>query len=152
MMEFFLLKMYKEKIQQGGMDSTSAYLQEAQLPVYMGLANEEGYPHEGVFEFAESAVDTETGTMELRGIFENDEQPPALLPGLFARIRVPVASRADMLLVTERAVAQDQGGTYLLVVNSDHCPSGVVSPKEMPSSCSSASHTSRPPTTWHGAS
>ena len=115
-----VLKMYREKIQQGGMDSTSVYLQEAQLPVYMGLANEEGYPHEGIFEFAESAVDTETGTMELRGIFENDGQPPALLPGLFARIRVPVASRSDMLLVTERAVAQDQGGAYLLVVNSDN--------------------------------
>ncbi len=58
--------------------------------------------------------------MELRGIFANDDHPPALLPGLFARIRVPVASRAGMLLVTERAVAQDQGGTYLLVGNSDN--------------------------------
>jgi RND family efflux transporter MFP subunit len=115
-----VLKMYREKIQQGGVDSTSVFIQEAQLPVYMGLANEEGYPHEGIFEFAESAVDTQTGTMELRGIFANDEQPPALLPGLFARIRVPVATRADMLLVTERAVAQDQGGTYLLAVNSDN--------------------------------
>jgi len=115
-----VLKMYKKKIQRDGINSTSVYIQEAQLPVYMGLANEEGFPHEGVFEFAESAIDTETGTMELRGIFANDDRPPALLPGLFARIRVPVASRADMLLVTERAVAQDQGGTYLLVVNSDN--------------------------------
>lgn len=115
-----VLKMYKEKIQQDSIDTTSVYIQEAQLPVYMGLANEEGYPHEGIFEFAESAVDTETGTMELRGIFANDNQPPALLPGLFARIRVPVDTRPDMLLVTERAVAQDQGGTYLLVVNSEN--------------------------------
>jgi len=115
-----VLKLYKEKIQRDGINTTSVYIQEAQLPVYMGLANEEGYPHEGVFEFAESAVDTGTGTMELRGIFANDEQPPALLPGLFARIRVPVASRADMLLVTERAVARDQGGAYLLVVSSEN--------------------------------
>jgi len=115
-----VLKLYKEKIQQGGVDSTSVFIQEAQLPVYMGLANEEGYPHEGIFEFAESAVDTETGTMELRGIFANDNKPPDLLPGLFARIRVPVDTRPDMLLVTERAVAQDQGGTYLLVVNSEN--------------------------------
>jgi RND family efflux transporter MFP subunit len=115
-----VLKLYKEKIQRDGINTTSVYIQEAQLPVYMGLANEEGYPHEGVFEFAESAVDTGTGTMELRGIFANDEQPPALLPGLFARIRVPVASRADMLLVTERAVARDQGGAYLLVAGSEN--------------------------------
>jgi RND family efflux transporter MFP subunit len=115
-----VLKMYKGKIQRDGIDATSVYLHEAKMPVYMGLANEEGYPHEGIFEFAESAVDTQTGTMELRGIFANDEQPPALLPGLFARIRVPVATRSDMLLVTERAVAQDQGGTYLQAVNSDN--------------------------------
>jgi RND family efflux transporter MFP subunit len=115
-----VLKLYKEKIQRDGIDTTSVFIQEAQLPVYMGLANEEGYPHEGIFEFAESAVDTQTGTMELRGIFANDDQPPALLPGLFARIRVPVVKREDMLLVTERAVAQDQGGTYLLVVNSEN--------------------------------
>ena len=115
-----VLKMYKETVNREGIDNRSVYIQEAKMPVYMGLANEEGYPHEGVFEFAESAVDTETGTMELRGIFANDDKPPALLPGLFARVRVPVDTRADMLLVTERAVAQDQGGNYLLVVNSEN--------------------------------
>ena len=115
-----MLKMYKEKIQQDGIDTTSVFIQEAQLPVYMGLANEEGYPHEGVFEFAESAVDTETGTMELRGIFANDDIPPSLLPGLFARVRVPIVKSENMLLVTERAVARDQGGAYLLVVSSEN--------------------------------
>ena len=112
--------MYEEKIQRDGLDTTSVYIHEAQWPVYIGLANEERYPHEGILEFAESAIDTETGTMELRGIFENRGQRPALLPGLFARIRLPVDQRPDMLLVTERAVAQDQGGTYLLVVNSEN--------------------------------
>jgi RND family efflux transporter MFP subunit len=115
-----VLKMYKDKVEREGIETRSVYIQEAKMPVYMGLANEEGYPHEGVFEFAESAVDTGTGTMELRGIFENEGQPPDLLPGLFARIRVPVDTRADMLLVTERAIAQDQSGTYLLVVNSEN--------------------------------
>ena len=115
-----LLKVYMEKIQERGGDTTSTYLKQEKMPVYMGLADEEDYPHEGILEFAESAVDTGTGTMELRGIFVNDGRPPALLPGLFARVRVPVDQRADMLLVTERAVAQDQGGTYLLVVNSEN--------------------------------
>ena len=115
-----VLKMYKEKVQREEIDTTDGAIRKAQLPVYMGLANEEGYPHEGVFEFSESAVDTETGTMELRGIFKNDEQPPALLPGLFARIRFPIDTRSDLLLVTERAVAQDQGGAYLLTVNSEN--------------------------------
>jgi RND family efflux transporter MFP subunit len=108
--------MYQER----GGDTTSTYLKQENMPVYMGLADEEGYPHEGILEFAESAVDTGTGTMELRGIFVNDGRPPALLPGLFARIQVPVDQRADMLLVTERAVAQDQGGSYLLVVDNEN--------------------------------
>ncbi len=115
-----VLEMYKEKVQKDGLDTRSVYIQEAELPVYMGLANEEGYPHEGVFEFAESGVDTGTGTMELRGIFANDDIPPSLLPGLFARIRVPVVKREDMLLVSERAVARDQGGAYLLVISSEN--------------------------------
>ncbi len=115
-----LLAIYREKIQERGGDTTSTYLKQEKMPVYMGLADEEGYPHEGILEFAESAVDTGTGTMELRGIFVNDGRPPALLPGLFARIRVPVDQRADMLLVTERAVAQDQGGSYLLVVDNEN--------------------------------
>ena len=115
-----LLKVYREKIQERGGDTTSTYLKQENMPVYMGLADEEDYPHEGILEFAESAVDTGTGTMELRGIFVNDGRPPALLPGLFARIRVPVDQRADMLLVTERALAQDQGGSYLLVVDNEN--------------------------------
>ena len=115
-----LLKVYREKIQERGGDTTSTYLKQEKMPVYMGLADEEDYPHEGILEFAESAVDTGTGTMELRGIFVNDGRPPALLPGLFARVRVPVDQRADMLLVTERAVAQDQGGSYLLVVDNEN--------------------------------
>ena len=115
-----LLAVYREKIQERGGDTTSTYLKQENMPVYMGLADEEGYPHEGILEFAESAVDTGTGTMELRGIFVNDGRPPALLPGLFARIQVPVDQRADMLLVTERAVAQDQGGSYLLVVDNEN--------------------------------
>jgi RND family efflux transporter MFP subunit len=113
-------KVFRGKIRERGGDTTSAYLNQVKMPVYMGLANEEDYPHEGVLEFAESAVDTGTGTMELRGIFVNDARPPALLPGLFARVRVPVDQRADMLLVTERAVAQDQAGSYLLVVDNDN--------------------------------
>ena len=115
-----LLNIYREKIQERGGETTSTYLKQEKMPVYMGLADEEGYPHEGILEFAESAVDTGTGTMELRGIFVNDGRPPALLPGLFARIRVPVDQRADMLLVTERAVAQDQGGSYLLVLDNEN--------------------------------
>ena len=90
------------------------------LLIFLGLADEEGYPHEGILDFAESGVDPGTGTLQMRGVFPNPGQPPKLIPGLFARIRMPVESRPNALLVTERAIGADQGGRYLLTVNSEN--------------------------------
>ncbi|MDJ0611580.1 MAG: efflux RND transporter periplasmic adaptor subunit [Kiloniellales bacterium] len=89
-------------------------------PLELGLATESGYPHIGQTDFAESQVDPNTGTLRVRGVFENPGKQPILLPGLFARIRLPIATRPDMPLVTERAVGFDQSGQYLLVVNDEN--------------------------------
>ena len=89
-------------------------------PVYLGIAGEEGYPHEGRLDFASSTVDPNTGTLLLRGIFSNPRvgtAAPRLLAGMFARIRIPVDVRDRALLVSERALGADQAGRYLLVVN-----------------------------------
>jgi len=95
-------------------------IDEVEIPLYLGLANEEGYPHEGRYEYADSAVDPETGTLQLRGTFENSQKPPRLLPGLFVRIRLPEGERPDMPLVSERAIGNDQRGIYLMVVNAEN--------------------------------
>jgi RND family efflux transporter MFP subunit len=91
-----------------------------EIPVFLGVATEEGYPHEGALDFAESGVDSGTGTLELRGLFPNPGNMPSLLPGLFARIRMPIEKREGALLVTERAVGSDQGGPYVLVVTNEN--------------------------------
>ncbi len=88
------------------------------VELLMGLANDDDFPHRGVADFAESGVDPETGTLQLRGVFRNPS-PAILLPGLFARIRLPIAKRQDMPLVTERALGADQSGQFVLIVNSD---------------------------------
>lgn len=88
--------------------------------IEVGLANEEGYPHKGMTDFAESQVDPDTGTILVRGILSNPGREPEILPGLFARVRVAVAQRPDMPLVAERAIGFDQSGSYLLVVNSEN--------------------------------
>jgi len=41
------------------------------IPVYIGLANEPGYPHEGVIDFADNKIDPTTGTIRARGTFDN---------------------------------------------------------------------------------
>jgi RND family efflux transporter MFP subunit len=86
----------------------------------LGLANETGFPHKGHLDYADSTVDPKTGTMELRGVFPNPGPPYFILPGLFVRLRLPVAERENALLVTERALGLDQGGRYLLVVDAEN--------------------------------
>jgi RND family efflux transporter MFP subunit len=84
-------------------------------PVSLGLANEEGHPHRGTINFADNQVNPKTGTIRLRGVFPNKEQ--VLLPGLFARVRVPIGRPHRALLVSERALDTDQGQKIVYVVD-----------------------------------
>lgn len=91
-------------------------------PVYLGIEGEKGYPHKGRLDFAATAVDTSTGTLLVRGIFDNPIKGhvPKMLPGMFVRIRIPVDTRDGVFFVTDRAIGVDQGGPYLLVVNAEN--------------------------------
>jgi RND family efflux transporter MFP subunit len=88
-------------------------------PVEIGLANEDGYPHHGYIDFADNTIDPTSGTITIRGTFDNPA-PYVLEPGLFVRIRVPTGVLEQALLVPERALGQDQGGQYLLIVNKEN--------------------------------
>ncbi len=88
---------------------------EGGFPVSMGLANEEGHPHMGTINFVDNQVNPRTGTIRLRGVFPNKDQ--VLLPGFFARVRVPVGRPHKALLVSERALDTDQGQKVLYVLN-----------------------------------
>lgn len=90
-------------------------IEERNIPVYFGLSNEEGYPHEGRLDFASISVAPTTGTLQVRGIFPNPDL--SILPGLFVRVRVPARQQRSALLVPGDAVSFDQQGEYLLIVN-----------------------------------
>ena len=83
--------------------------------VFIGLANEKGCPHEGEIDFVDNTVDPDTGTIRVRGLFPNDDL--ALMPGLFARVRIPIQTDEASVLVRERALGSDLAGKYLLVVD-----------------------------------
>lgn len=83
--------------------------------IFMGLTGENGYPHEGKLDFAEAGIDPQSGTQMRRGIFPNADK--SLVPGMFVRVRLPVGSPAPGLMVPDRAIAMDQSGEYVLVVN-----------------------------------
>ncbi|MFO7601729.1 MAG: efflux RND transporter periplasmic adaptor subunit [Candidatus Desulfacyla sp.] len=91
----------------------------APFPVYLAIEGEKGYPHKGKLDFAATALDSSTGTLLLRGIFDNPLQGgiPKMLPGMFVRVRIPVDTIPEALFVSNRSVGVDQRGTYVLVVN-----------------------------------
>ncbi len=87
------------------------------IPMEMGLGNEEGYPHQGQVDYTDPSVDPGTGTVRVRGVFDN---PGGMIsPGLFVRVRLPIEKRDNALLVPDRALGSDQTGPFLLVVGKD---------------------------------
>lgn len=85
------------------------------VPVFLALMNETGFPHEGRIDYVAPSVDPTTGTIEVRAVFPNPKG--LLVPGLFVRLRIPLGEPAPAILVAERAFGSDQGQKYLLVVN-----------------------------------
>jgi multidrug efflux system membrane fusion protein len=88
------------------------------IPVEIGLQGEEGYPHKGHLDYASPQVDPSTGTLSVRAVFENKDH--ALLPGLFVRVRTPIAHQAKALLTRNDAIGTSQEGSYVLVVGADN--------------------------------
>jgi RND family efflux transporter MFP subunit len=85
------------------------------IPLYLGLTNEEGYPHQGFLDFASISLNPTTGTLTMRGVFPNPKG--MMLPGLFAKLRVPVTHDKSALLVPTVAIGFDQLGPYVLTVD-----------------------------------
>lgn len=91
----------------------------SKVPVEIGLMTEQGYPHEGKLDYAAPEVDSSTGTLTVRAIFDNTKRE--LLPGFFVRVQVPMHHMAaQALLVPDTALGTSQAGRYLLVVNKDN--------------------------------
>ena len=88
------------------------------IKVLLGLADEEGYPHEGTIDFAENRLDMMTGTLRVRGVFPNPKR--ILSPGMFARIRVPIGEPHRAILIPEEALGSDQGQRFLYVVGDEN--------------------------------
>jgi RND family efflux transporter MFP subunit len=93
-------------------------LSDLKIPVEIGLANEEGFPHRGVIDFLDNKVDCCTGTICVRGVFQNAKR--FLTAGMFVRVRVPFGKPHQALLVSQRAIGSDQRQKYLLTVSKDN--------------------------------
>lgn len=86
-------------------------------PVFLGLDDEEGFPHLGYMDFVDNRLDADTGTMRGRAIFDNPDG--VLTPGLFARIRLRGGNEYDALLLPDAAIGTDQTNRIAWVVGDD---------------------------------
>ncbi len=87
-------------------------------PVYMGLADEQGYAHEGRLDFVDNQVDARSGTIRARAVFDNKDGH--YTPGLFARIKLIGGQAHDTILIDERAVGTDLGKKFVLALKTDN--------------------------------
>ncbi len=87
---------------------------DARFPVYLGLANETGFPHEGHLDFVDNRIDPASGTIRTRAIFSNRDR--RFTPGLFARVKLVGSQRTPALLVRDAAIGTDQDRKFVLVL------------------------------------
>lgn len=82
--------------------------------VRIGLADEQGHPHEGVLDFIDNQLDPATGTIRARARLANPER--RFTPGLFARVQLTGGAERQALLIHDQAVLTDQDRKYVYVV------------------------------------
>ena len=88
-----------------------------QIPAQMGLANQEGFPHEGKIDFVDNEISSTTGSIKARGIFDNPDR--LMSPGFFARLRIPGSGEYEAMLIRDTAIASDQGRPFVYIVGTD---------------------------------
>ncbi len=71
----------------------------------------------GVLTFVDNNVDSTTGTIKLKGTFQNDERK--LWPGEYANVNLKLSTQANALVIPTQAVQTGQDGNYVYVVKSD---------------------------------
>jgi RND family efflux transporter MFP subunit len=93
---------------------------ESEVRLFLGLQTDDGFPHQGRLDYVENRMDAGTGTIRVRGVFENpttERGPRVLSPGLFARVRLPLGEPHPAVVVPERAIGRDQGQPFVWIVD-----------------------------------
>lgn len=83
-------------------------------PVRATADGDSGPPSEGRLVFIDSQVDTATGTITLKGRFDNADA--RLLPGQYVQVSVVPATQANAISVAGAAVQTGQQGRFVFVI------------------------------------
>ena len=94
--------------------------------VRLKLEDGSTYPIEGTLKFTDVTVDPATGTQAIRAVFANPRG--LLLPGMYVRAELVEGTRANGMLVPQRAVTRDpKGSATVLVIGAD----GKLAPRPL---------------------
>jgi multidrug efflux system membrane fusion protein len=74
-------------------------------------------PVSGTLDFINNTVDRQTGTIQLKANFQNDEG--SLWPGQFVDVNLTLTTEKNAIVVPSQAVQTGQQGEYVFVVKSD---------------------------------
>jgi RND family efflux transporter MFP subunit len=100
-------------MRQRGLDPNGAA---GKARVFVGLQSQQGYPQEGTLDFLDTGFGSSSGTIQMRGVFDNKDR--TLIAGAFARVRIPMGEPQPMLVVPASAIGNDQEGDYVLVAEA----------------------------------
>lgn len=89
---------------------------DGKVPVELQLGDEAVFVSKGHIESLDNRIDPQSGSIVLRAVFPNADG--RIVPGLFARIRLPGAAKAPALLVEETAIGTDQAQKFVLTLTS----------------------------------
>ncbi|MBL0318815.1 MAG: efflux RND transporter periplasmic adaptor subunit [Alphaproteobacteria bacterium] len=94
-------------------DSSPAKLKD--IPVELSLTEKNEFPYQGHIDSFDNQLNITTGTMRVRAILDNDDG--ALVPGLFAHVRIGSPKPQNVILINERGINTDQDKKFVFVVN-----------------------------------
>lgn len=81
-------------------------------------AKEELNPEKGSLSFIDNSIDTSTGSIKLKGVFNNKGK--RLWPGQFVNVVMTLSMQTDAIVVPMQAVQTGQDGQYIFVVKEDN--------------------------------
>jgi membrane fusion protein, multidrug efflux system len=88
-----------------------------ELKVEAIIPSDEKRPARGDLTFIDNAVDRTTGTIRLKGTFDNRDR--RLWPGQFADVVLTLTTEKDRVIVPSQAVQTGQQGQYVYVIKDD---------------------------------
>jgi membrane fusion protein, multidrug efflux system len=93
------------------------YMSAGSLKVEAVIPGDEKRPAQGVLTFINNAVDTTTGTIQLKGTFENRDK--RLWPGQFVNVVMTLTTQRNAVVMPSAALQAGQQGQYVFVVKQD---------------------------------